>query len=427
MKDFLFLSFPTYKHMATVTIAQLTSVLQKVIDPMLRDLFVPSSKSPLVRLIKEGGGQGTTEAPNNTFYVTVKYGRHSNMQTQPDDATLIRGRGRDAQPYFKTKTLAGAFTFTLKSKKVSDSRAGAIVDTLVNETSGLMERAKSQMAFYANNDGTGVVCLVNDSTPNSQTAMPIDTVRANDISMLLDVGDSIHIGTAAERLTGDGFPTTVSSIDSKTQITIADTSTGLADNDLVYFSEAYDTVNAEETSKIGVDGLLATSGTVQNIGLATALYYQAHVNTTSEVITTTRILEYVQLADARVKDSSQFMITLGDLWWKVVDLFRGTVQGDPHVLATILNGGARGLQVSWFGGTSPIIFDPYCRPGYVNGIDTNNIGYKQLFPLGLVDDASALAHRVTQKLEFEVAAAEDGNFYVIDPRACFKLSGKTTA
>ena len=32
-----------------------------------------------------------------------------------------------------------------------------------------------------------------------------------------------------------------------------------------------------------------------------------------------------------------------------------------------------------------------------------------------------------QKLEFEVAASEDGEFYVIDPRSCFKLSGKTTS
>jgi hypothetical protein len=414
--------------MATVSTAELTNILQKVIDPMLRKLHVPANKSPLVRMWMEGrnGGEGTTTMNGTTFYISSKHSRHSNMQTQAESATLLRGRGRISQPSFTTKTLPGSFTFTLKSKEVSRDRAGAVVDTVMDETEGMLDRAKSMMAFYANNDGTGVVCLVNDGSPNSKTTLTIDTVRATNIAMLLDVGDTLGVGTSAERTAGTGFAATVSSIDSSTQLTIAETTSGTADNDLVFFSEAYDVSGAAETSKMGADGLLATSGTVQGISLSSAYYYHTNLESTAETISVNRVLEYLQITDARVPDAGAFMCSTGNLWWKLASLLSGTTQTDSDRMNKILQGGAKGLRIEWFGGSTPLIHDPFCRDGYVFGLDLHNIGYKQLWPLKLVDDSSQLAHRITQKLEYEVVAAEDGNFYVIDPKSCFKLTGKTT-
>lgn len=414
--------------MATITRSTLANILEKVIDPTLRKLFVPTSKSPLVRMWMEGrnGGEGTKLSENGQVYITVKHGRHSNMQSQPESATLIRGRGRDAQPSFVTKTLAGAFTFTLKAKKSSEKRAGAIVDTVMNEVDGMMERGKSMMAFYANNDGKGVFALVNDATPNSQTTMPVDNVRATSLELLLDPGDTIGVGPESERTTGGGQNFTVSSFTTSSIVT-TETSSTLADDDLVYFSEAYDVANAEETSKVGLDGLLVTSGTVQTIATASNLWYQAHVDTTAEVVSSSRILEYLQKSDARTKNTNSKIITMGDVWWKLNSLLAGTPQVDPGKITKMLQGGAEGLLISYFGGGVPIIYDPYTRPGYVNGVDLDNLGYRQEWPMQLVDDATALSHRISQKLEYEVAAAEDGNFYVIDPRSSFKLTGKTTA
>lgn len=414
--------------MATIQRSTLSNLLEKVIDPTLRKLFIPTSKSPLVRMWMEGrnGGEGTKMSENGQVYITVKHGRHSNMQTQPEGATLIRGRGRDAQPNFLTKTLPGAFTFTLKAKKSSEKRAGALVDTVMNEVDGMMERGKSMMAFYANNDGKGIIAQVNDASPNSQTTMPVDNIRATTLELLLDPGDTIGVGPEAERLAGSGQNFTVSSYTTSAIVT-EETSSTLADDDLVYFSEAYDVSNVAETSKVGLDGLLVTSGTVQGIATASALYYQAHVDSTAEVVSGNRILEYLQKSDARTKSTDSKIITMGDVWWKLNSLLAGTPQVDPGKITKLLQGGAEGLLISYFGGGVPIIFDPFTRPGYVNGVDLSNLGYRQEWPMQLVDDGDYLAHRISQKLEFEVAASEDGNFYVIDPRSSFKLTGKTTA
>lgn len=416
--------------MATISTAELTNILEKVIDPTLRKLHIPANKSPTVRMWMEGrnGGEGTKVAENGTVYITVKHGRHSNMQSQPESATLLRGRGRDSQPSFTTKTLAGAFTFTLKAKNSSKRRAGALVDTVMNEVEGMLERAKSMMAFYANNDGTGVFALVNDASPNSKSTVTLDNVRGTALDVLLDPGDTLGIGDSSVDLAaGSGFSATVSSVDSATQITIDETTSGLSNNDALWYSEAYDVAGGATASKIGLDGLLVASGTVQGIALANALYYKAHVESTAETITTTRVLEYLQLVDARVEDASSFIITLGDLWWKLTSIMQGTVNVDAERMNKMLQGGAKGLRFEWFGGGTPVIYDPFCRTGYVNGLDLNNLGYRQEWPLSLVDDARGMAHRISQKLEFEVAASEDGNFYVIDPRSNFKLTGKTTS
>lgn len=424
---FFYLLLPTQR-MATISRSNLTNLLEKVIDPTLRKLFTPTSKSPVVRMwmVGRNGGEGTTPGANGQRYITVKHGRHSNMQTQAEGATLIRGRGRDAQANFTTKTLPGAFTFTLKAKKSSEKRAGSLVDTVMNEVDGMMEKAKSMQAFYANNDGTGVIALINDATPDSQTTHIIDNVRATSIEHLLDPGDSIAIGDATDRTAGSGESFTVSSFTGTTIVT-SETSVDLADDDLIYFSEAYDVANTTETSKIGLDGLLVTSGTVQGIATSTALYYQAHVETTGEVVSAARILEYLQKSDPRTKSAANKIVTMGDVWWKMNTLLAGTPQADPNKMQTVLQGGAEGLFITYFGGGTPIIFDPYCRPGYVNGLDLSNLGYCEEWPLSLVDDGAELAHRISQTLEYEVAASEDGNFYVIDPRSCFKLTGKTVS
>lgn len=415
--------------MATISRSNLTNLLEKVIDPTLRKLFTPTSKSPVVRMWMEGrnGGEGTTPGANGQRYISLKYGRHSNMQTQSEGATLIRGRGRDTQANFLTKTLPGAFTFSLKAKKSSEKRAGSLVDTVMNEVDGMMEKAKSMQAFYANNDGTGVIALINDSTPDSQSTHIIDNVRATSIEHLIDEGDSLGIGDATDRTAGTGETFTVNSYTGTTIVT-AETSVDLADDDLIYFSEAYDVTNAVETSKIGLDGLLVSSGTLQGItSVSTKLWYQAHINTTGEVVSAARILEYLQLSDARTKNSSNKIVTMGDVWWKMNTLLAGTPQADPNKMQTLLQGGAEGLFITYFGGGTPIIYDPYCRPGYVNGLDLSNLGYCEEWPLSLVDDGAQLAHRISQTLDYEVAASEDGNFYVIDPRSCFKLTGKTTS
>lgn len=413
--------------MATIDTSHLSNIFQKVIDPMLRTLHVGANVSPLVRMWKEGrnGGEGTRTMDGETFYITVRHSLHGNVQTQAQGATLLRGRSRDDQMSFSVKDMSPSFTISYRAKKATERRAGALVDMLMSQTEAMLKRAQIVQAFQANNDGTGIFALVNDASPNSKSTVTIDNVRGTDITHILNVGDQIGAAASGEQTAGTFTPLTVASIDSSTQITVSETTGSMADDDDLHFSEAYDTVGAAYTCKMGADGLLITSGTLQGLSLTNRAYLKTNADSTSEAIGESRVLQYLQLAAPRVVDASAYVITMGDLWYKMVIALRGTAYSNAEDSKRLFNGGSDGLQVRWFQGLAPIAFDPFCRTGYVNGLDMHQFGYKQLYPLHLIEDGNELAHRITQKTEYEIVATESGNFYVIDPKACFKLTAKT--
>lgn len=409
--------------MANVTITTLANIFEKDLDPMLRDLHINANKCPLVRAIKEGrnSGEGTTPFKNYISYVTVKHGKASNVRSQATGSTLPQGRNYTDQMSFQARNINGSFQIELQAVKSTEDRDGALVNAIMDQSKDMLERGQLQMARQFNNDNTGTVALVNDATPNSKTTVTIDGVRGQDISHLVQAGDQLWIGDN----TGSPFAATVSSVDSATQLTIAETTSGLSNNDAISFKDSYGSSAYQE--KAGILGLVKTSGTLQGLALSTRQYLKGHVETTSETISETRLLEYLGVADANVVDASAYMVTMSNLWWKLVALIKGTAQVNNNFPKHLFAGGAEGLQMFWFGGVTPIMRDPFCHTGNANGIDLHNVGYRQSYPFELVDDAKGLAHRVSTTLDYEIAASEFGQQYIRDPRSCFRLENKTTS
>lgn len=409
--------------MANITIDVLANIFEKDLDPMLRDLHIPANKSPLVRMIKEGrnAGEGTTPFKNYISYVTVKHGKASNVRSQARGSTLPQGRSYDDQMSFQARLLNGSFQIELPAIKSTEDREGALVDKIMDQGKDMLERAQLQMARQFNNDGTGTVALVNDASPNTKSTVTIDNVRGQNISHLVQQGDQLWIGDN----TGSPFSATVSSVDSATQITIAETTSGLSNNDAISFKDSYGSSAYQE--KTGILGLIKTSGTLQGLALSTRNYLKGHVETTSEVISETRLLEYLGIADAMVEDASAYAVTMSNLWWKLVAIIKGTAQVNNNAPGHLFTGGAEGLKMVWFGGDTPVVRDPFCHTGNANGIDMHNVGYRQSYPFELVDDAKGLAHRVSTTLDYEIAASEFGQQYVLNPQTCFRLEGKTTS
>lgn len=416
--------------MSNVTMSQVTAILREDVDPMIRDLYISAAASPLLRMWKEGrnAGENTTDFDHNngdTAYVVARYGRHSGVRSQGEESALPQGKTQKERMSFSPKILNGAARFSLLVIEGTKNREGALVSELVDSSTQMMERARTQFARQLHNDGTGTLALVNDATPNSQTVIPVDTVRSVNLADILQKDDSIRIGTSAE-ITGTGSPmeTTVSSVDSNTQITIADVSSGLADDDLITFADSY--VAGAYTEKMGAFGLLVTSGTVQGLATATRFYLKSNVETTATGITKALLLEYL-MKTAGYSKGSNYSVFAGDIYWRLLELFTGTPQPDPQAPARIFHGGAEGLVIHWVTAAAPITFDPHQRPASVYGLDLNNIGYKTLYGLGFVDDGEKMVHRVSGYNLYEVSASEAGNAYVIDPKSCFRFEAKTTS
>lgn len=414
--------------MANVNMSEVTAILKEDVDPMIRDLFFASAKSPLARLAKEGrnAGEGTSDFLNgDKAYIVARYGRHSGVRSQGEESTLPQGKTQKERMYFSPKILNGSFRITLKAVQGTKNRQGAVVDELSDSVEQMLERAQIQLARQAHNDGTGTLALVNDSTPNSITDVTVDAVRSVNLADIIQKGDELNIGTAAEMTgTGSPFAATVSSVNSNTNFTIVETTSALADDDLVSFKDNY--VDSAYTEKMGMLGLVVTSGTVQALALATRSYLQSYVDTQSVALTKRFLVQYL-MKNAAYSKGANYAVVMGDLFYYAIELFVGTQQSDPAAAATIFHGGAEGLMIHWVSGSCPIVFDPLARPASVLGVDLSNVGYKQLYAMGLIEDGGKMVHRVSGSTVYEVAASEAGNFYIIDPKTCFRLENKTNA
>ena len=414
--------------MANATIAEAAAILKEDVDPMIRDLYIKAAASPLVRAWKEGrnAGENTTEFLNgDTAYVVARFGRHSGVRSQGEESTLPQGKTQKERMSFGPKILNGGARFTLKLIEGTKNREGALVSELVDSGEQMMERARLQFARQLHNDGTGVLAFVNDASPNSKTTVTVDGLRSINLADILQKDDSILIGTTAE-ITGTGSPmaATVDSINSNTVIGIDETTSGLADDDVITFADSY--VDGEYTDKAGALGLLVTSGTVQGLDTSTRFYLKSNVDTSSTGITKALLLQYLMKTSAYSKGSN-YSVLAGDIYWRLLELFTGTPQPDPQAVAKIFHGGAEGLMIHWVTASAPITFDPLARPASVLGLDFNNLGYKSLYTLGFIEDGDAMIHRISGTTTYEAAASECGNAYVVDPKTHFRMENKTTS
>ena len=416
--------------MSNVTMSEVSAILKEDLDPMIRDLYISGSKSALLRAWKEGrnAGENTTSYDFNngsTAYVVARFGRHSGVRSQGEESALPQGHTQKERMSFTPKILNGSARFSLLTIEGTKNREGALVSELMDSSMQMMERARVQFARQLHNDGTGTLAVVNDATPNSKSTVTVDGVRSINLPDIIQKDDILRVGTADE-MTGTGSPmeVTVDSVDSNTQFTIDETTSGLADNDLIAFADNY--VAGAYTEKAGALGLLVTSGTVQGLALATRAYMKSNVDTDSEAITKVMLLQDLMKTMAYAKGTN-YSIIAGDLIYYLISLFTGTPQPDPMQAAKIFHGGGEGLMIHWITGAAPITFDPFSRPASVLGLDFNNIGYKTLYPLSFVEDGEKMVHRVSGYNLYEVAASEAGNSYVIDPKTCFRYENKTAA
>lgn len=393
---------------------------------MVRELHIAANKSPLARIAKEGrnAGEGTTEFNNiGPAYISARHGHSSKVRSQNENPTLPQGATKREKMYFSPKIINGSFRVTLKAIRGTKGKSHAIVDELMDNSEHMLERAQLSLARQANNDATGVVALVNDASPNTKSTVTIDTVRAMNINMLIQEDDDMLIGTQAEIEADGAFSATVASVDSTTQFTIDETTSGLANNNRIIFKDGWDDAASEYTDKAGVRSLLVSSGTLQGLATSTRSWLKSNLEATDTALTKRYIIQNLMLAEPYSKGDA-YAILLGDIYYYAVELFVGTPQPDPAKAEMVFNGGAKGLTMWWVGGRAPLTFDPLCYPEAVNGIDLTNYGYRQLYPLSIVEDGGNMIHRVSGSTVYEVAASEAGNFYVIDPKSCFRLDNK---
>lgn len=140
-------------------IADYASGFEKIIQPYIQD-NVPEQ----TRLLKVLKTNDNVEIFNNSFYVTLRSGRHGGVQTIANDKSKLNTGGAPlSQGSITPAYLAGVFDISDVVMKASRSRKQALQSDLQFQAEALVKDFSKQVNRQYFSDGVGVVAAIAES------------------------------------------------------------------------------------------------------------------------------------------------------------------------------------------------------------------------------------------------------------------------
>ena len=352
--------------MALGTLTTLSAVLFRDYDKQVRDNTF--SETVLLNNLKKN--VGVTPMANNNFYVKATASGFGGWLA--DDgaagADMFLGDVTYSEMTVPIRFTFGAFQLTESVLVSADSDAGAVVDLAEDysrQTQQSLRRNLNRM--FLNRGGTeadnAVIATVNGAS--SGTTVTIDDGAGSDSSgpglgtQFMYVGQGITIGTDAEQPSTADYAT-ISSIDSRTQITI-DASETVADSDNIVAATSA-TVNADNKEMNGFRNIVSATNNFQNVDRTTNYWWHSQSDTTAEALNEGDLI--AQFNQAKRTGNPNAVIMGEVLYRKYASLLTSMKQAE--VDAPRLEGGFRGLALAVGGPGTVVSLDWDCPYGDVN-------------------------------------------------------------
>lgn len=250
-----------------LTISDISSVLKKVISPVIQDQL--SKESLLFDKIKANLG---VQVMNNYIYISARIGRNSGIYSVAENTNPRTGKSKYGAPVAPVKFSFGSIELTDQALTVAASKnEKALASILKSEIMNLKDDFRMDFNRMYNGAGTGKLCLSN-GTGSSSTTLIVDGNPAGlDGTGYLVEGMYIQIGT--------GTAVEIASVDSATQVTLSTASSWA--NDLTITKENYD----EPMGLAGIIDAGTNVAAIQGITRSSNPYACANINSTAETLT----------------------------------------------------------------------------------------------------------------------------------------------
>jgi hypothetical protein len=385
-------------------LTNISNILQKVIAPAIEQIL--PTKTIFYDMLEKN--KGVTSMANNTFYITLRTGRHSGIAAINEGATLPSGRPSYSQATVSAKWLFGTFDITDQVLESAKGNPGSLVNYLTQQTSDLKDDFAKELNRIFMGDGSAQIALANaNATSTTLTVKP-------SLSVNTDIAGTEYLAPGMKLLVGTDTAT-VSSVESDTSCTITSAIT-YAVNDVITKADGDGVVASEP---MGVDGIIATTGTLQGIDRASYPWYQAaYVDTTSEALGLSKM--ETAWAKCLKYGNPKYVIMNTTLWKKYGNLLESYKR--TATMKEVLSGGWSGLD--FMGGAGTVLLDTDCPDGKVFFIDPSSITIAQLTPISWVDRGDGLLRRVDYAA-WQGVLRWYGNLAALNPKANAKLTAKT--
>jgi hypothetical protein len=393
---------------STTYLTNIANVLKKVIAPAIQEVL--PQETIWFDMLKTNSG--VTPMANNTFYISIRSGRHSGIASVAEGATLPSGKPSWSQANVTAKYVFGTFDITDQVIESAKSSVGSLVNYLMENTKSLKVDFARELNRIFWGAGDEVIAKVHNDDAHTGTTLTVAPILYPAINS--DIPATKYLSAGMKILIGSDVDTIVS-VDSDTQVTLT---TGASRTDGENIKKA-DGDDAAVDEPMGIDGLLVSSGTIQGIDTAASPWFTpAQIETTAEALSEAKMIAaYVK---AREFGDPKFVFMNAGLWKKYGTLLTSLKKTSD--LKEVLSGGWKGLD--FMGGNASVVLDYDCPDGKVFFIDPDSLTLAQLTPISFIDRGDGLLRRVNYAA-WQGVLRWYGNLCIKNPKANAKLTAKT--
>lgn len=388
----------------TTYLTNISNILKKVIAPAIQQVL--PKETIWYDMLKTNSG--VTPLANNNFYLSIRSGRHSGIAAIGEGATLPIGKPAYSQATISAKWMFGTFEITDQVIEAASSSAGSLVNYMMEQTGALKQdfaRELNRMFWGAGDEKVALVAAGDAGSGTTLTLAPV-------LSINTDIPATKYLA-AGMKIDVNGDTATIASVDSDTQVTLAATITRSA-GEAVKKTDGDGTVADEP---MGADGLIVSSGTVQNIAVNN-WWKAAQVESTSEALSEAKMvaayMKAKEYGDPRMVFMNQ---TLYKKYGTLLTSLKQTAN-----LKEVLSGGWKGLD--FMGGNASVVLDYDVPDGKVFFIDPDSMTIAQLTPISFIDRGEGVLRRVDYA-SWQGVLRWYGNLCMKNMAANAKLTAKT--
>lgn len=326
---------------------------------------------------------------STTKYISLHYDRNIGSAAGSETLTLpVAGRQKYLQANVPMKYNFHTISLTDVSLKASQRSKEFLVNVLETEYNGAKNDMQRQLSRQGYGDGTGVICRVNDASPD--TTLTFDTPMIGKYPTdYFSLDNAILFDSAVATATSEAF-TTVSAITGNNTMTVA-SGTGIADNDYVFIAHSATSPDASNRNAeiMGLKGLIDDASNVSTFeGLARGTYtwWNSYVNDSTTQRSLTDELLHTTYLEAKKKGDPKYALTHFD----VSSAYGQLLTPDRRYGDTMtLKGGFTGVA---FNGL-PIVPDYDCPYDELYFIDPSTLSVEDLAPMGFLNEDGSILDR----------------------------------
>lgn len=360
--------------MALQTLTTLSNILFRDYDPVVRNQVY--AETVALSLLKKN--VGVQAMKNNTFYIKTRSTGHSGVYFDNGAAGADLNTG---EPTYDEPSVGAAFGFgthqiTDTALTAAEGDAGAIVDVAEDFAAAVvLSMRKSMNRQFYHRGGTeannAVVATVNGASTGTTVTVDEDLIAGTNDSAspslgtwFLYEGSLIDIGTDTQHGADSDDEVTVSSVDSRTAITI-NTATTVADGDHIKFRDA------DNQEMNGLRSAVDDNNTFQGIARGSNFWAAAYVDEAAEALDEGDIITAYLEVKKYAKPS--VILTSNLLYKKYASLL--TSMKRTSTPREVLQGGFTGLEFASGGPGIGVVLDEDCwsRDMHVVSLDKNDL------------------------------------------------------